>query len=440
MWLLPHLSSLSAAAIRIYYRASRDGETVPAAGPVLIVGNHPNSLLDPAFLSWAAGRPVRFLAKAPLFTNPLVGWLVRGSGSIPVYRKQDDPSLTAKNDETFRAVHEALAGGHAVALFPEGISHSQPALAPLKTGAARIALGAYGSVGRAFPIIPVGLFFRRKDRFRSEAHVTVGAPVGWEDLAARTADDQEAVRELTARIDRAMRQVTLNLARWEDEPVVRTAEAIWSASRDADNAPGARVARFATAAGVLARLRTSGDERWHDLAEDIGDHARVLRTLRMRPADLDVDTGISTAAKWAARRLRLRTLLVVAFGALATVLFWVPYRLTGVLAAKWNEGRDTVSTWRVLIGAAVFLVWNTGAAFLVAWWSDWRFGLATFVALPLTGVLGLRAVGDAQWTLITVRRWLIVRSGDPRIADLRSRQHDLSRRIDEALAAAEPTS
>ena len=57
----------------------------------------------------AAGRPVRFLAKAPLFTHPRVGWLVRASGAIPVYRRVDDASLAYRNQEMFAAVFEALS-------------------------------------------------------------------------------------------------------------------------------------------------------------------------------------------------------------------------------------------------------------------------------------------------------------------------------------------
>ena len=66
---------------------------------MLLVANHPNSLLDPAMVAVAARRPVRFLAKAPLFSDRLVGFLVRGAGSIPVYRKSDDPSQVGRNEE-----------------------------------------------------------------------------------------------------------------------------------------------------------------------------------------------------------------------------------------------------------------------------------------------------------------------------------------------------
>ena len=147
MWLLPFLSRFGQLAVRTFYRFEVVGEPVPADGAVLVVANHPNSLIDPGAVAATARRPVRFLAKAPLFSDPLVGWLIRASGSIPVYRRQDDPGQLERNEEMFRAVHGALESGSAVALFPEGRSHSDPSLSELKTGAARIALGAVPALG-----------------------------------------------------------------------------------------------------------------------------------------------------------------------------------------------------------------------------------------------------------------------------------------------------
>jgi 1-acyl-sn-glycerol-3-phosphate acyltransferase len=434
MWLLPHFSSVSAAAIRVYYRASRDGEAVPATGPVLLVGNHPNSLMDPAFLAWVSARPVRFLAKAPLFSNRLVGWLVRGSGSIPVYRRQDDEALVGRNDETFRAVHAALAGGSAVALFPEGISHSEPGLTPLKTGAARIALGALPSVGRTFPIIPVGLVFRAKERFRSEAHAIVGAPIMWDDLAARFVSDHDAVRELTERIERAMRQLTLNLAKWEDEPVILTAEAVWAAMRGADPAPSARVARLSVATETLATLRASNDAKWDALARDVKTHARVLRLLGLSPADVLIETKLSTAARWALRRLTLGGVVQVVVAAIASLVFWPPYRLTGAIAARMTETRDTISTYRVLTGALAFPAWIIAITLAVSLKWGAGFALPVLVLLVLLGVGALASIEYARWTFGTARRWFLLRRGDPRIAALRVRQEELAARLDDALA------
>ena len=440
MWLLRHLSALSGAAVRLYYRATRDGGTVPDSGPVLVVGNHPNSLLDPAFLAWVARRPVRFLAKAPLFTDRLVGWLVRASGSIPVYRRQDDPGQMGRNDETFRAVHDVLAGGAAVALFPEGISHSEPSLAPLKTGAARIALGAARRVGHAFPIVPVGLVFRAKDQFRSEAHAVVGDPVEWDDLAMRGDHDHEAVRVLTERIAHAMRSVTLNLARWEDEAVVRTAEAVWAGAHGLEESAAGRTARLGTTADVLARIRASGDEHWNALAVDVSDFARTLAMLRMQPEDVTVDTGLSSAARWTMRRLTLLGLVQFALAAVAIVVFWIPYRLTGFVAGRMTHDKDTVSTYRVLGGALIFVVWIAALATVAGVIGGWGFAIAAALALPIVAVAGLYAAEHWRWTLVTARRWLLVRRGGAAIIALRNRQAELARRLDAALVAHFPDS
>src|SRR5690606_33369677 len=184
---------IARTALRGFYHFAVDGNAPPRSGPALLVANHPNSLLDPAAVVAAAGRPVRFLAKAPLFTDPLVGWMIRASGSIPVYRQQEGPGETARNENAFRAAHAALAGGDAIGIFPEGLSHSEPALAPLRTGAARIALGAAAGMPSPFPIIPVGLVFPQKQRFRPRPPAGRGGPTGGADLPAGGAPDARAV-------------------------------------------------------------------------------------------------------------------------------------------------------------------------------------------------------------------------------------------------------
>src|SRR3989304_4286511 len=79
--------------------------------------------------SWSAPRrPVRFLAKAPLFGDLKTGWMMRAVGAIPVYRRVDDPTLMDRNTDMFRAVYVSLARGAAVGIFPEGESHSEPSM------------------------------------------------------------------------------------------------------------------------------------------------------------------------------------------------------------------------------------------------------------------------------------------------------------------------
>src|SRR3954463_6990088 len=87
------------ALVRFYYPRIEvtGGALIPRTGPVLLVANHPNSLIDPVLLGIAAARPVRLLAKAPLFSLPVFGSALRALGMVPAYRGSDDAKQVAKN-------------------------------------------------------------------------------------------------------------------------------------------------------------------------------------------------------------------------------------------------------------------------------------------------------------------------------------------------------
>src|SRR5205823_8154473 len=174
------LRSLLRMLIRIFFRRIEvtGVERVPLEGPVIFVLNHPNGLIDPAFLLCLAPRRVSFLAKAPLFRMPVIGFVVRAFKAIPVHRRQDAGGDLAKNAETFEAARGVLVRGGTIAVFPEGTSHSDPKLRPLKTGTARIALGAAAALPphSNLQIVPVGLYYRAKQTFRSAALLHFGSP------------------------------------------------------------------------------------------------------------------------------------------------------------------------------------------------------------------------------------------------------------------------
>jgi glycerol-3-phosphate O-acyltransferase/dihydroxyacetone phosphate acyltransferase len=222
-------------ALDLFYRRRSLANPLPTEGPVLVVANHPNGLIDPIMLMRISRRPLRFLSKAPLFKLPIIGWLLRSLQALPVFRAMDGVS-TSGNTSTFSAVTAALQSGQAVCLFPEGISHDLPELQPLKTGAARMAFDAevQADFKLGLKIIPVGLHYRRKTRFRSEAATQVGEPVLMTDELRElyAQDEREAVRLLTARIDEAIRLVTVNLDRWDDLPLLEMASQIWTDEND----------------------------------------------------------------------------------------------------------------------------------------------------------------------------------------------------------------
>src|SRR5258705_5171599 len=100
-------------AMRVYFRHVEvvGIEHVPRETPVIFVLNHPNALVDPAFLLCLAPRDVSFLAKAPLFRMPVISYLVRELDSLPVYRHQEQGEDASKNQETFADARSLLATG-----------------------------------------------------------------------------------------------------------------------------------------------------------------------------------------------------------------------------------------------------------------------------------------------------------------------------------------
>ena len=161
--------SVVSFALRRFYRIERAGASAPG-GPLLLVGNHPNALIDPALLIAVSTRPLTFLAKEPIFRMPALGSLVRALGALPVVRAQDDPRGCARTSRRSARRRRASPQGRAMALFPEGRSHSEPSLGALKTGAARLALRRPSRCASSRSGSPTA----EKGRFRSSVRVEFG--------------------------------------------------------------------------------------------------------------------------------------------------------------------------------------------------------------------------------------------------------------------------
>src|SRR5262249_17224876 len=154
-------------------------------------------------------RPVTVLAKASLFRHPLIGPPLRLLGAVPVHRRAEYGDDPRKNEDMFATAIEALGAGGVILIFPEGRTQPQPILLPLRTGAARLLLGAESVLGGASRVVllPVGMVFHDPGTFRSASvQITIGAPLATDDLIGTYRDrPDEAVRAITARLTEAIR-------------------------------------------------------------------------------------------------------------------------------------------------------------------------------------------------------------------------------------------
>ncbi len=433
-WLHRHIHGLITFAARAYFRVTRAGVAAPATGPLLLVANHPNSLVDAALMAEAAQRPVRFLARAPLFQKRDIGWLVRSSGAIPVYRRQDAPELMGRNTEMFSAATEALRAGDAVGIFPEGLSHSAPALAPIKTGAARIALDAARLRGEVFPILPVGLTFRGgKDRFRSQALVLTGRPVRWDDLTGATSPDMDPVRELTGRIEASIDRITVNLESWDDFPLIEIAEAVHDSEfgkRRRSRNPVRWLARMRRTAQALARARSEHPDLYEPLARDLIRHSRMLGVVGLQPSDLSRVPRARVAVRWT-----LQNLIFFGFALplalLGFAIFLVPTQLIRWIESRVTVPPDQLATARLLGGAAIFAGWILLIAAGLREWLGWRAALGALGLLPALGILNFRIRDRWRDAVQDLRRFLFLRGRRDLRTRLLERQKELAERIRE---------
>lgn len=129
-------------------------ERLDRRGPIVIVANHHGGFVDPALLAAILPRMPRFLTMASLWKVWPIRPLLALAGAIPVQRSVD--GATGRNVQTFHAADDVLREGGMVGIFPEGQASDLPHLLPVKTGAARIALGARARGAAGIRIVPVG--------------------------------------------------------------------------------------------------------------------------------------------------------------------------------------------------------------------------------------------------------------------------------------------
>lgn len=398
--------------------------------PVLVVANHFNGLVDAVALVAVLGRMPRFLAKATLWRVLPARPFLALAGLIPVHRRVDAAD-TSRNASTFAAAHAVLGARRMVAMFPEGISHDDARLAEVRTGAARIALGAQVAGVRGLVVLPVGLSYESKVAVRSRLLVRVGEPIDVDATtgvgaggAAPGEGARDAVATLTARIERRLRSVTPDYA----SPFERSALGM------AADVAVRRVGRPEVEVPLAARERLA--QRLANRPADVRARVRaLLADYHLDLAAVEVDDA-EVAAGYSARRVLLHLVIT-----LALVAALSPVAVAGaavnllpaslVVAAGRRVVRPvTKGTVRVLTAVLVFPpAWFGVATALVDGW--WRVTLLG-IALAAAGLLAVRLAEALLRALSDYRSWRCVQDRAGVLPDVRARREHLVAAIHDA--------
>ena len=394
-------------------------QNLPADGPIIFVLNHPNGLVDPLVLMAGLNRTVSFWAKSTLFGNPVGKLLMDAFNAQPIFRQMDEgkrggPQGDAKahNEETFAQCRKMLQHGGAMALFPEGTTHSESHLLPMRTGAARIALSteaeANGSAG--VQIVPVGLWYQSKTHFRTSVLLVVGQPFTVTEYGNSYATTQnKTVHEVTHKIEHSLDKVVLQAENADLLAAVPVLAAWVAPHGQAQSLPEQR-AWSGKLLAAYEQLKETDPDRLEQINRDARQYADTLHSLGVdNPWNLELPEANHR------RLLRLVALLLLTlpFALVGLIMSYIPYRITGPIATTATKSFDTQTSTVKLIGGAilVLLAWIL-EALVVGGWFGWQWGALLFLAAPPLAYIALRwGEGWRELRTVASARWLRLQRG-----------------------------
>ena len=268
---------------------------------------------------------------------------------------------------------------------------------PLKTGAARIALAA-ASAGEALAlqIVPVGLYYTEKTTFRSSAllYFGEGIPVEPVKLESDGTAPRAAVRELSDKIEQALREVMLHAEQEEALSLIDRAERIFSAAEVDEPEQEQGLARSLELrqrflAGY-AFYRGHSPRRLDAIEARIVRFEHEMKQAGIDPADLSLPpTAAHTVFSLLAQVFTC--VLLSPFAVFGTIVHYPAYRFGGFLSRRLaRREQDVLSTFKIISAMLFFpLTWIVVA--LISWrFAGWLVGVLFLIITPLCGYVAVR--------------------------------------------------
>ncbi|KAK8853284.1 hypothetical protein IAR55_003988 [Kwoniella newhampshirensis] len=406
-------------------------DNVPTEGPIIFACSHANMAIDPAILSNTIphGHHLHYWVKDSLFKNPAVGWLLRNAGNIAVDRK------TKNNQKLFRGTFEALARGESIGVFPEGTSHTEPHLIPLKDGTSWAALeyvrylqgteeNKGAKKGKKAIVIPVGIAYVDKTKYRSRVVVHYGAPIYMEDYEADFMNEDDgagklAVKRLTSKIGLEFRKMTVNAPDWDTAFAAQMARELFR-ERDNDLA----LSDYVDVSQTLVDIMSTPIESVTNLKKLLATYHRLLSSSRLSNAalvDLELPRNLNPSRPinlpnrfstlWLLIKDSLSCFIRLPFF-IVPMLIHIPIYIVGILGARLAEDElETQAQMKVVFG--LLLSFLTYPVLFFSLWAVFRqLTLGAAMAAGVVWVLGRyhSALVDENYTAMKrlVAAWRLV--------------------------------
>ena len=363
----PLVRWISRRALRWFYRDLTivGAERIPASGPVLVIGNHPNDLPDVLIGFLATDRPVRYVATSAAATSVAVRWTYHGLRVIPVTRVRDARKMKARgmdmaaaNRVAFQRVTDALKASDAVGVFPEGGVHAGPGIGQIRSGVAKLALeSTLAGATSGLIIVAVGVQYEAPDRPESDVLAVTGEPLALDEWLLTAGDRPHAA--FTVELRRMLEAVSRNaITAVEAEERDRVLAAVGASIARTGEPPMAAAHRVLPA--------------WHRLARDAGAAAAVAELGRAtalaggRASSAADCRRVIDAASGAPGTSTLRLVALAPLGLVGLLLHAPVFRLSLLVSNRISETASDRAARTIVPGLYLMFVWYAVLVLLLA--------------------------------------------------------------------------
>lgn len=401
--------------VKVFFKSItvRNKELIPAKGPLMVLSNHPSTFMDPIVIGTVLNREVYFLAKGVLFNNGFTRWLLPKFNVIPIYRQKDDPTQMNKNKDSFIKCFEHLENNGVLLIFPEGTSITERKLRPIKTGAARIALGAEARNNFELDvnIITVGLNYANPHKFNRDLFINISKPLHTTPYKEHYQKDEYAtVDELTENIRKKMETLIIAIEDDKTDKLVKNIELLYKykLSKEQGIAPDDKEAEFTLTKGIVDAVRyyqETQPQYVETMNTRINEYLNTLKRIGINDTDIARN---KTNNSFVVSNIKALLFIVLGFpvylyGMLNNIL---SFEIPGRIARKASSSIEFVGAIGMVGGTFTFAIFYT-IQIMVMWkfthiaWLTVLYG----ISLPVTGFF-------AYWYYHTVNKirtkWLLM--------------------------------
>ncbi len=349
-------------------------ENIPKDGPYLFVANHPSAFMDPIVIATSVQPSIYFIAAGEYVGKGIKGWFFkRMLHMIPVYRPSTRPEDTHKNKEMFSQCYSHLSGKGALLIFPEGVSLTERKLKPLKTGAARIAIGAekLNNFELDIAIVPIGLNYSNPHQFRSDLFVNIGKPIYVSDFKDNDSENEiELAKRITLEVQQKMERTILHLETDDADSMLEKLNLIYGRELKKSRSIGfeGQEKEFLMHQDFVKAIdffQINSPKDYAIIEQEIDEYLSTLNENELSDKNIAEYNG--------SKQFRRYFSFIIGFPYFLLGLLnnFIPYKLVGMITNRIKIDQTFTGSISLAIGLFVFLIWYCTLPIFIGNWIGW---------------------------------------------------------------------